>query len=120
MKSIAFIVPYFGRFPINYQLWLESCRRNPSIDFLIFTDDCTKYEYPKNVKLFHMDFKDIKQKIQKLYNFSLRLENPYKLCDFRPAYGEIFEEFLKGYDYWGHCDIDLIWGIYESLLQMMY
>ena len=32
------------------------------------------------------------------------------MCDFRPAYGEIFSDELKTYDYWGHCDMDLIFG----------
>lgn len=34
----------------------------------------------------------------------------YKLCDFRVAYGEIFSTLLIGYDFWGHCDNDLIFG----------
>ena len=38
------------------------------------------------------------------------LDRPYKLCDFKPAYGFIFGEYLKEYDYWGHCDIDIVWG----------
>ncbi|MBY0481821.1 MAG: hypothetical protein K2Q21_10720, partial [Chitinophagaceae bacterium] len=35
---------------------------------------------------------------------------PYKICDFRPAYGVIFNEFLKPYDFWGHIDEDIILG----------
>ncbi len=38
------------------------------------------------------------------------MPQPYKLCDFRPAYGEIFQEYIKGYDFWGHCDNDQIFG----------
>jgi hypothetical protein len=35
---------------------------------------------------------------------------PYKLCDYRPAYGFLFSEYIAGYDYWGHCDCDVVWG----------
>jgi hypothetical protein len=35
---------------------------------------------------------------------------PYKLCDFRPAYGLIFSDFIKKYDFWGFGDIDIIYG----------
>lgn len=35
---------------------------------------------------------------------------PYKLCDYKPAYGYIFEEYLSSYKFWGHCDIDTIMG----------
>ena len=41
-----------GNLPVYFQLWLESCRRNPSVDFLVFTDDCTEYNYPDNGKYF--------------------------------------------------------------------
>ena len=41
MKSIAFIVPYFGKLPSMFNYWLKSVEYNPSIDFLIFTD-CEK------------------------------------------------------------------------------
>lgn len=40
----------------------------------------------------------------------IKLTNPYKLCDFKPAYGYIFEEEISKYDFWGFCDIDLIFG----------
>ena len=43
MKSIAFVVPWAGHLPPYFQLWLESCRWNSSIDFLLFTDDQTNY-----------------------------------------------------------------------------
>ena len=38
------------------------------------------------------------------------------------AFGVIFEEYIEGYDFWGHCDIDVIWGdirafIGEEVLQ---
>ena len=30
--------------------------------------------------------------------------------DLRPAYGVLFEEYLDGYDFWGHCDLDVLFG----------
>jgi hypothetical protein len=30
------------------------------------------------------------------------------VCDFRPAFGEIFQDYMKEYDYWGFCDSDII------------
>ena len=47
MKSIAFVIPYFGKFPNYFSLWLQSCRNNPTIDWLLFTDSNEKYDYPK-------------------------------------------------------------------------
>ena len=110
MYSIAYVVPYFGKFPKGFQFWLLSCKCNPSIDWLIFTDDKTPYDYPENVKVTYWSFDQMKKKVQAVYDFPVLLERPYKLCDFKPAYGEIFADELKGYDFWGHCDIDLVWG----------
>lgn len=83
---------------------------NPTITWIIFTNDKTDYQYPLNVKVLYIDFKKMQQRIQSKFDFRVSIEKSYKLCDFRPAYGYIFEDYLKDYDYWGYCDCDLIWG----------
>jgi hypothetical protein len=65
---------------------------------------------PHNVHFVHLSFEDTKKLIATKLGFSINLNYPYKLCDFRPAYGAIFSEYLKNYDYWGHCDLDVVWG----------
>ena len=49
-------------------------------------------------------------RFEKKLGFPVALNSPYKLCDFKPSDGEVFEDYLNDYDYWGHCDVDLIWG----------
>lgn len=110
MKRICLIIPYFGKFPNYFQLWLNSVKYNPQIDFLIITDDETQYEYPTNVILKRDSFQNIRARIKEKYDFRVPLKSPYKLCDFKVAYGDIFEQELKGYDFWGYCDVDLIFG----------
>jgi len=125
MKSIVFIVPYFGKFPSYFQIWLNSCKCNPTINWIIFTDIETPYSYPDNVKVINITFEKLRNYIQSKYDFPIDLHVPYKLCDYKPAYGEIFQEYISEYDYWGHCDVDLIWGnirhfITEQLLSQKY
>jgi len=108
--KIAFIIPYFGKFPEYFKFWLKTAGWNQNIDFLIFTDDQRIFDYPSNVKVHYMSFAEMKDYIQKKFPFKISLEHPYKLCDFRLAYGFIFEDFLKTYDFWGHCDLDVVWG----------
>ena len=110
MKKIAYVLPYFGKFPKGFELFLLSCRNNPTIDWLIFTDDRTEYKYPPNVKIKYYTFDEIKNKVQKNFDFKIVLDKPYKFCDYKPAYGEIFSEELKDYDFWGMCDLDMVWG----------
>ncbi|WP_333562533.1 DUF6625 family protein, partial [Lactobacillus amylovorus] len=45
MKKGAFIIPYFGHFNNYFQLFLNSCKYNSNYDWIIFTDDRTKYDY---------------------------------------------------------------------------
>lgn len=40
----------------------------------------------------------------------------YKLCGCKPFYGVIHKEELRGYDYWGFGDIDLIYGDLSLML----
>jgi hypothetical protein len=37
------------------------------------------------------------------------LQRAYKLCDFKPTYGDLFSEEIKE-PFWGFGDIDMIWG----------
>ena len=110
MKSIIFIIPYFGHFNNYFEIWLNSCAHNPTIDWLIFTDCKNEYDYPRNVKVVYTTFDEIRTHFQSFYDFPISLEKPYKLCDFRPAYGEVFYDYIKDYDFWGYCDTDLVWG----------
>jgi len=110
MYKIAYVIPYFGVFPKGFSFWLLSCKTNTTIDWLVFTDDKTKYDYPPNVKVNYWTFEQMQDRVQSIFDFKISLERPYKLCDYKPAYGEIFKNELKDYDFWGHCDIDLVWG----------
>src|SRR5947207_1808436 len=31
-------------------------------------------------------------------------------CDFRPVYGDLFLDRYDGYDWWGWCDLDMLFG----------
>ena len=51
MKKIAIIVPYFGEFPNYFPLFLNSCRYNPTVDWLLVTDIADPVDYPQNVRV---------------------------------------------------------------------
>lgn len=116
MSSIILLVIYFGDLPCWFDLWLKSCESNKNIDWLLITDDKKKYNYPQNVKVKYMELSELKILIDKKLNIKSNVNNPYKLCDFRPTYGILFEEYINKYDFWGHCDIDLIFGDIRSFI----
>ena len=110
MKKIIFILPYFGKFNNYFSLFLKSCEYNKDIDWLIITDDHTQYDYPNNVIVKYIEFDELKSLIDNKFGFKTTINRPHKLCDFKPAYGYIFEEYISEYDFWGHCDCDVIFG----------
>ena len=44
------------------------------------------------------------------FDFDATCGTSYKICDYRPFFGEIYKEYTKGYDFWGWCDTDIILG----------
>ena len=108
--------PYFGHLPVNFELWLKSCSYNRKFKFIVFTDDERIFDCPNNVEIIKMSFEDIKRLFQSKFNFKIKLESPYKLCDYKVAFGYVFEEYLNDCKYWGHCDLDLIFGNLEKYL----
>ena len=108
--NIIILIPYFGRLPEYFDVFLKSVVHLSHIDFRIFTDDRSALErsYSKNVCVQIMSFSEIQQRIHKIWG--VKLTSGYKLCDFKPMYAELFSDFIKGYDYWGYCDIDTMMG----------
>jgi len=48
--------------------------------------------------------------IARKLSLEVNIPYAYKFCDFKPAYGEIFNDYLNNYDFWGCCDIDMLFG----------
>lgn len=110
MNKIIIIVPFYGKQPDYFEIWVESIRHNPTVDFLYVTDLEIPFPVPQNFKIVKMGFQALKQRIQDRFDFPIMVETPYQLCDFRAAYGLIFDDYIKGYDFWGHCDTDQVFG----------
>ncbi len=109
LPSIRLVVPYFGELPSHLPLVLRSMGANPEVSWLLMTDQRVTGA-PPNVTVQMCTFEDLRTRIRDTFDFEVSLDEPYKLCDFRPAFGAIFAEELAGYDFWGHCDLDLIFG----------
>lgn len=109
-NKVVIINIYFGKLPDYFQLWLNSCQYNKEFNWIIFTDDETQYKYPSNVSKYICTLNDIKDKIIKKINLDIKVDNPYKLCDFKTIYGNIFEEYIQDFTHWGYCDLDMIFG----------
>ena len=107
---IALIQPYFGTLPNYFPFALETYAHNATIEWHIFTDDRTPYAYPPNVSVTYTTLDRLKRRFQPYFAFPIALERPYKLCDYKPLYGHLFADQIKGCDFWGYFDPDVIFG----------
>lgn len=111
MKSIALITCWYGPFPWYFPYFVFSCKYNPTVDFIIVTDNEDEIQNkPDNFKIIYTKFEDLKSNFSEKMGFKVSLDYPYKLCDFKPAYGYLFPDIIKKYDFWGHIDLDIVFG----------
>ncbi len=110
-NSIALVTCWYGNYPWYFPYFIHSCSYNPTVDFIIITDNQSVIpNKPQNVKIIHKTLDEFRMTASQKLGFDVNIENPYKLCDFKPAYGFLFPEILKGYDFWGHGDVDVVYG----------
>lgn len=109
MARLALILPYFGQWPDWFPLYLDSLSRM-DFDVLCFTD-LPIGEHPSNFIVKRMSFDELRQLAERKLGVPVNLVWTQKLCDLKPMYGHVFEDYLAGYDYWAYGDCDLVYGI---------
>jgi hypothetical protein len=62
------------------------------------------------LKIVPFTLKDFNEIAGSKTGLDLNIQHPYKICDLKPAYGEIFDQLIEGYDFWGYGDLDLVYG----------
>ncbi len=110
MKTIAVIICYIGKLPEWLPLWIQSCSINDTIDFFLMTDQKINYSTPLNLYIIKTNLKELRERFSKTLGFPCELSSAYKLCDYKVIYGASFQDILAGYDFWGHCDMDMVFG----------
>lgn len=110
MKTIGLVCCHFGTWPKWADLFVESCRHNPTIDFYLVTDCAPRHAAAENIKLIDFDLPRFNALASEKLGIKVDIKRAYKLADFKPAYGVIFREYLEGHDFWGYCDLDIVFG----------
>ncbi len=116
--TIALVIPYFGKFPDYLSYFLETCAFNKNIDFWFFCDNPwsgAKHTAP-NVRVIPMTLLEFNVLATNKLGVEVALANAYKLCDLKPMYGRVFEDYLRPYQFWGFCDVDILLGDTSKIL----
>lgn len=97
------IVPYFGDFPE----WMPQ-----------FIKDFHETMRPQGYEiLFDSGIDGFKERVKNKLGIDYPgLPGTGKVWDYRCAFGVLYEEELKGYQYWGHVDLDVVFGNINKFL----
>jgi len=109
------IIPYFGSFGPWVPLYLHSLANQTTLDLLLLTDTAPP-ALPPQVRRVEMTFDQLRERAAARLSTEVSLHRNRNICDLRPAYGLIFEEFVRGYEYWGFGDEDVLYGDVDGML----
>ncbi len=112
MSRIALVIFYAGPLPDYFRYFSESLARNQDIDIdvYLFNDQISQPDLSGNLKTIPLTLEQFNQLATEKLEIPIRVNWGYKISEFKPAYGVIFEDYLKDYDFWGYCDLDIIFG----------
>ena len=110
-QSITLITCWYGLYPWYFPYFVHTIGFSSTIDFIIVTDNIEEIpNKPDNLKIVHRTMDELKEDFSSKLGFIVNIDSPYKLCDFKPAYGFLFQDIIKDYDFWGHIDLDIVFG----------
>lgn len=113
---IILVVCYFGRLPPYSSLVFHSVAHNASIDWLIIGDQPPDYPLPPNVSFVPSTLQEIEREIERTCETRTVIKHAYDLARLKPTFGLCFKKYLEGYDFWGHVDLDMIYGDLRAFL----
>jgi hypothetical protein len=119
LPKIALIIVFFGKAPVWLPAFLLSCRYNPEVTWLLFTDIERPFGCPDNVKFIPLQLNEFNKLASVKLGIKVDIKQSflYKICDLKLTFGVVFHDHIRDFDFWGHCDLDVIWGDFSSMLE---
>jgi hypothetical protein len=114
--KVIILIPYFGGWPPWIDFFLKTCAYNPGFTWIMLSDAGKPGKCPPNVRFEPFSMEDFNRLASSRLGLEIAVRNPYKLCDFRPAFGVIFADYLSDADFWGYSDLDLVYGELDRFL----
>ncbi len=108
--KISILIPYYGTWPTWLYYFLKTCKSNPQFNWIFITDLTLPKELPSNISFINLSIEKLSRLAARKLGIQVDISHPYKLVDFKPTYGIVFGDLLRDSDFWGYCDIDLLFG----------
>jgi hypothetical protein len=110
LSKIALVSCYFGKLPNYSKMVFHSAGFNTTIDWLLIGDAAPDFLLPPNVKYYPYRMDEVANRIAKNCGSPVSINHPIDLTRLKPTYGLAFADLLEDYDWWGHVDLDMIYG----------
>lgn len=128
---IAMVIPWVGPLPPWTPYFVASARPSaPLADFLIFheaQEEGVPRDSPDNVHFFDLGLGGLSMllgmQLGEALNLPIRNATvvikalrfmldkwPRLVAEYKPTFGSVFAQYLKGYTHWGYCDLDMVIG----------
>jgi hypothetical protein len=105
-----------GPFPDYVPYFIASAKTNTNIKFVVVSDQVESDYTDANVQFLKMDLATLNEKATKATGNTIAIQNSWKINELKPLFGRIFQDLIMDYDFWGWCDLDIIWGRIRNFL----
>ena len=114
-NKIILIQVWLGNIPDYFWSHYETTKNIQNVDFLFFTDQTIELN-SKNYRVVKTTKEEIELKLSSKLNSTITLKNNKKTCDLKASLGDLFSEYIEGYQYFGCYDIDTLFGdVYKKI-----
>ncbi len=113
--NAVLILPYFGAFGPWFPLYLHSLATQHTLDLLLLSDR-EPPPLPANVRRVEMCLDQVRELATATLGMPVRLYRTRNICDLKPAYGLVFQQFIQEYEYWAFGDEDVLYGDLDRML----
>jgi hypothetical protein len=110
LTSICLTSCYFGALPPYMELVLKSMAANTTIDWLLVTDAEIPWTLPHNVKIRRETLESMTCLLEETTGERVTVATVYDITRLKPFFGRVLQSDLKAYSFWGHVDLDMIFG----------
>lgn len=107
-RSAILVQLWMGKIP-DYFWYHYETTKNLDIDFLFITDQDTKLE-SRNYKVIKTNKDSLENLIKQNIGIEYKIDNLRNINILKSAFGDLFSEYLSGYDFFGYYDIDTLFG----------
>ena len=110
VRQLVVMTVYFGPLPPWLPLTLHSMAANAPVDFVIVGDATPPPLLPPNVRFETIGYEAMQARLSQLTGRHVSYTNTYKANDIKPLLPELYPEAVRGYEWWGWADLDVVFG----------